>query len=71
MRPTGPYCPTCHRRLHALQAPPVQPCLACGKPVQGLGLGRPRQLHPECRNVRRKSMEGRAKRRARRGEVRP
>lgn len=52
MKPTGPYCPTCHRRLHKLQAPPAKPCLACGKPVPGLGLGRPRQLHKECRRVR-------------------
>lgn len=52
MKPKKPYCPTCHRRLHALQAPPQKPCLACGLPVLGLGLGRPRQLHPECRNAR-------------------
>lgn len=52
MKPQKPYCPTCHRRLHALQAPPVKPCLACGKPVAGLGLGRPRQVHPECRKSR-------------------
>lgn len=52
MKPAGPYCPTCHRRLHKLTAPPVQPCLACGLPVEGLGLGRPRQLHPECKRMR-------------------
>ncbi len=52
MKPQKPYCPTCHRRLHALHAPPQKPCLECGKPVAGLGLGRPRALHPECRNAR-------------------
>lgn len=49
----APYCPTCHRRLHA-QRPleKARPCLQCGLPVESTGLGRPRQLHPECRKVR-------------------
>lgn len=59
-----PYCPTCHRRLHALQAPAAKPCLVCGEPVQSVGAGRPRQLHPECRKVR-------AAMRAKTKEVRP
>lgn len=68
MKAPSPYCPTCHRRLHALQAPPVKPCLHCGKPVDGLGLGRPRQLHPECRRARLATL---AKRRRAAKEVRP
>jgi ribosomal protein L34E len=64
----GPYCPTCHRRLHALQAPPSKPCLVCGQPVQSVGAGRPRQIHPECRKAR-ALMRG--SRRTRAKEVRP
>lgn len=57
MKPPSPYCPTCHRRLHKLQAAPKHKCLACGQPVESLGVGRPRLLHPECRNLRRKTLE--------------
>lgn len=58
-----PYCPTCHRRLHKSKAPVSMPCLVCGKPVEGTGVGRPRKLHPECRMPRRKAQSVR--------EVRP
>lgn len=66
-----PYCPTCHRRLHALQAPPEKPCLVCGKPVEGLGLGRPRQLHPRCRRLRESRQRAQRRQRKREQEVRP
>jgi len=61
-----PYCPTCNRRLHKLTAKPAR-CLVCKKPVESLGFGRPRKLHPECRNVRRKVY----RRKARSAEVAP
>lgn len=48
-----PHCPTCHRRLHPQRAlEKARPCLLCGLPVESTGLGRPRQLHPECRKAR-------------------
>ena len=61
-----PYCPTCNRRLHTPTAKPER-CLVCKLPVENLGFGRPRTLHPECRNVRRKLY----RRRSRGNEARP
>lgn len=48
-----PYCHACGRRLHPQRTlEKARPCLVCGLPVESTGLGRPRQLHPECRKVR-------------------
>lgn len=66
-----PYCPTCHRRLHKSKAPVSMPCLVCGKPVEGVGFGRPRQLHPACRSIRNSRRVAAYRRRKRAQEVRP
>lgn len=53
----GEPCPTCHRPLPKPKGPKptrVNPCKACGLPVESGKRGKPKMVHYRCRALWRK-----------------